>query len=164
MKSRSWFPHPYLSALLVIIWLLLVNSLAPGQLLLGTLLAILIPLFTNAFWTDRPQQVRLWRLARFGLRVILDIVVANVQVAILILGPTRNLQPAFIHYPLELRSEFAITLLANTISLTPGTVTANVDADAKGLLIHALDVDDQEAMLSHIRERYEKPLKEIFEC
>jgi multicomponent K+:H+ antiporter subunit E len=164
MKLQRWFPHPYLSLLLVVIWLLLVNSLAPGHLLLGTLLAILIPRFTNAFWTDRPQQLHLRRLVVFTLRVIWDILVANIQVAKLILGPARNLQPAFIHYPLELRSEFAITVLANTISLTPGTVTAHVSEDGTSLLIHALDVDNEEAVLRHIRERYEIPLKEIFEC
>ena len=164
MNLQYWFPHPYLSVLLVIIWLLLVNSLAFGHLLLGTLLAILIPMFTHGFWTDRPQQLRLPLLARFGLRVIWDILVANIEVAKLILGPSRKLQPAFMDYPLQLRSEFAITVLANTISLTPGTVTANVDAEAGQLLIHALDVDDEEAVLRHIRERYEQPLKEIFEC
>jgi multicomponent K+:H+ antiporter subunit E len=164
MKHHPWLPHPHLSILLLVIWLLLVNSLAPGQIVLGTVLAILVPIYTNDFWTDRPKRVRLLPLLRYALVVIGDIVIANIQVAKLILGPSKRLHPAFIRYPLELETEFAITLLASTISLTPGTVTANVDADGKGLLIHALDVDDEEALLRHIRERYEKPLKEIFEC
>ena len=164
MNLQRWFPHPYLSVLLVVIWLLLVNTLAPGHLLLGSLLAILIPMFTQAFWSDRPQRVRLWRLTVFVLRLIGDIVVANIQVAKLILGPQRNLQPAFIHYPLELHSEFAITLLASTISLTPGTVTANVDMASHSLLIHTLYVDDEDALRHQIQQRYEMPLKEIFEC
>ena len=164
MKRHPWLPHPLLSMVLLVIWLLLVNSLAPGQIVLGTVLAILVPIYTTEFWTDRPQRVRLLPLFRYALVVIGDIVIANIQVAKLILGPSKRLHPAFIRYPLALETEFAITLLASTVSLTPGTVTANVDADGKGLLIHALDVDDEEALLRHIRERYETPLKEIFEC
>ncbi|MCW8841567.1 MAG: Na+/H+ antiporter subunit E [Gammaproteobacteria bacterium] len=164
MKHQRWLPHPHLSILLLIIWLLLVNSVAPGQIVLGVVIAILVPIYTNDFWTDPPARLRLLPLLRYAGVVLGDIVVANVQVAILILGPAKRLRPAFIHYPLELESEFAITLLASTISLTPGTVSADVDADGRGLLIHALDVDDDEALLRHIRERYERPLKEIFEC
>lgn len=164
MKRSAWLPHPHLSALLLIIWLLLVNSVAPGQIVLGAVLAVVVPIFTNDFWTDHPKSIRLWPLLRYGLVLLWDIVVANIEVARLILGPSSRLQPAFIHYPLELQSEFAITLLASTISLTPGTVTADVDSDGKGLLIHALDVEDEAALLQRIRTRYEKPLKEIFEC
>ena len=55
-------------------------------------------------------------------------------------------------------------VLASTISLTPGTVSANLRMDGKSLLIHALNVDDEEALIEQIRERYERPLKEIYEC
>jgi multicomponent K+:H+ antiporter subunit E len=164
MKWRRLFPHPHLSALLLVIWLLLVNSVSPGQVVLGAVLAVLVPLFTNAFWTDRPAALRLWPLLRYAVVLLADILIANIQVAMLILGPAKRLQPAFIHYPLALQSEFAITVLASTISLTPGTVTADVDADGRGLLIHALDVDDEAALIRQIHQRYELPLKEIFEC
>jgi multicomponent K+:H+ antiporter subunit E len=164
MKRRNLFPHPYLSGLLLILWLLLVNSVSLGQLLLGAVLAVLIPIFTNAFWTDRPHAVRLLPLLRYAAVLLFDIVVANIQVALLILGPSKRLQPAFIHYPLEMDNEFVITVLASTISLTPGTVTADVVDEGRGLLIHALDVDDEAALIATIRERYERPLKEIFQC
>lgn len=164
MNGSRLFPHPYLSGFLLLIWLLLVNSVSPGQLLLGAVLAILIPVFTNAFWTDRPHAVRLLPLLRYTGVLLFDIVVANIQVAALILGPSSRLQPAFIYYPLELEGEFAVTVLASTISLTPGTVTADVVDEGRGLLIHALDVDDEATLIATIRERYERPLKEIFQC
>lgn len=164
MNWARLFPHPYLSAFLLLIWLLLVNSVSPGQFFLGVVLAIVIPVFTNAFWTDRPNAVRLLPLLRYTAVVLFDIVVANIQVAMLILGPSKRLQPAFIHYPLELEGEFAVTVLASTISLTPGTVTADVIDEGRGLLIHALDVDDEAVLIATIRERYERPLKEIFQC
>jgi multicomponent K+:H+ antiporter subunit E len=101
---------------------------------------------------------------RFVLVVHWDILTANMAVAILILGPPRRLRPGFVELPLDLTDEFAITLLASTISLTPGTVSADVSEDRRTLLIHALDVDDQDAMIRQIKQRYERPLKEIFEC
>ena len=66
--------------------------------------------------------------------------------------------------PVTSRGSWPITLLASTISLTPGTVSANLRMDGKSLLIHALNVDDEEALIEQIRERYERPLKEIYEC
>lgn len=63
-----------------------------------------------------------------------------------------------------LEERFTITLLASTISLTPGTVSANLRLDGKTLLVHALDVDDEEVLIEQIRQRYEQPLKEIYEC
>ncbi|MFO7594511.1 MAG: Na+/H+ antiporter subunit E [Pseudomonadota bacterium] len=164
MKALFKLPHPLLSLLLLIIWLLLVNSVAPGQIFLGAVLALAVPRLTGDFWPDRPRCVRVRPIFGYSLMVIWDIVIANAQVAMLILGPARRLKPAFVHYPLALQEEFAITVLASTISLTPGTVTADVSADRKALLIHALNVEDEQALIAHIRQRYEQPLKEIFEC
>ena len=112
---------------------------------------------------------------RHFLLVLYDIVTANVQVAILILGSTKKLRPAFVKVPLDLSHEMPITILASTVSLTPGTVSAeiypipeNIDDEApepqKYLLIHVLDLEDEEALIKMIKQRYEAPLKEIFQC
>ena len=159
-----WLPHPFLSLLLLVLWLLLFNTVTLAHVLFGLLLGILVPLFTSRFWPGSPRVRRPLRLARYALLVLGDILVANVQVAWLILGPSARLRPAFVQYPLELREDFSITLLASTISLTPGTVSADVSADRRTLLIHALDVDDEAALIAQIKQRYEAPLKEIFEC
>jgi multicomponent K+:H+ antiporter subunit E len=73
------------------------------------------------------------------------------------------LQPAFIEVPLDLTSELAISLLANTICLTPGTVSARLSPDQRTLLVHALDAPDPDAVRDLIKTRYEAPLKEVFE-
>jgi multicomponent K+:H+ antiporter subunit E len=93
-----------------------------------------------------------------------DIIIANLTVARLILGPTARLRPAFIRLPLELRHEFAIVVLANTLALTPGTVSSDLSPDRRTLLIHALDVEDPEQTIARIKQRYEKLRQEIFEC
>jgi multicomponent K+:H+ antiporter subunit E len=164
IAPRSWLPTPVLSILLLVVWLLLVRSYAFGQFVLGGSLAILIPLLTHRFWDARPRISKPLALLRFVVRVLGDIVVANFEVAYLIANPWRRMKPHFIEYPLMLEDRFTITLLASTISLTPGTVSANLRLDGKSLLIHALDVDNEEALINQIRERYERPLKEIYEC
>lgn len=161
---RRLLPHPLLSAILLVIWLLLVNELSVGHLLLGAMLGWAVPLYTARFW---PEQVRVRRpllLLRFTAVVLYDILVANVAVARLILGQQERLQPAFVVMPLELRSEVAISVLANTISLTPGTVSAYLSADRRCLIIHSLHTTAPDELLATIRERYEAPLREILEA
>jgi multicomponent K+:H+ antiporter subunit E len=156
-------PHPLLTPALAAIWLLLNNSLAPGQILLGVLLGWLIPLFTLRFWPETVRIRRPWVLLRFLAVVLMDIVLANLVVARLILGRPERLRPAFIEVPLELESDLAISLLANTICLTPGTVSAQLSPDRRTLLVHALDAPHPEAVRAAIKARYEAPLKAVFE-
>ena len=163
-NRRRWLPHPWLSLVLLIVWQLLVNQLSVGSLLLGLVLALLIPQLTRRFWPQPPTLYRPLVLARFGLRVLGDIMVANFQVARMVLGPNARLRPAFVVYPLELRDEFAISVLANAISLTPGTLSADISDDHGSLLIHGLDVPDAQELIDTIKQRYEKPLMEAFEC
>lgn len=156
-------PHPLLTPILVLIWLLLVNSLTPGHILLGLLLGWAIPAFTLRFW---PEPVRIRRplaLLRFMGVVLYDIVVANFNVAYLIVRGPRQLEPKFVEVPLRLRSDLAISLLANTISLTPGTVSSWLSPDRTRLVVHGLDVRDSRELVETIRERYEAPLLEVFE-
>lgn len=160
---RRLFPHPGLFVLLVIVWMLMLNSLTPGGLLLGLVFATLVPIFTGPFWPDRPLLRFGWPMvAYFGI-VLWDIVVANFQVAALILfRRNRDLRSHWLFVPLDLTSAEAITTLAGTISLTPGTVSADVSTDGRHLLVHALDVQDEAAEVARIKSRYEARLKEIF--
>lgn len=159
---RRWLPHPLMSLTLVLVWLLLANEFTFGQLLLGGVLGLLIPHFTGNFWPERPRLRHPGLLGRYLLVLLGDIILANFQVARLVLGPTARLRPDFIEFPLELTDEFAITMLASTISLTPGTVSADLSSDHRTLLIHSLDVPDPNELCRRIKNRYEEPLKEIF--
>lgn len=161
---KRWLPQPLLSLNLWVIWLLLANSLAPGQILLGMAIAVAMPLFTVRFWPDRPRLRRPVKVLIYILVLLWDITVANLAVARLILGPTARLRPAFLRLPLDLQDDFAIVVLSSTISLTPGTVSADISPDRRSLLIHVLDVEDPEKTVAQLKNRYERPLQEIFEC
>lgn len=164
MRLEGWIPFPWLSGLLWVTWMLLVNAWSLGHFLLGGLLAWVLPLATRYFWPSVPRLRRIDSLLKFLVVVHWDILVANVWVAWLILNSPDRLRPAFVDLPVDLDSDFAITVLASTISLTPGTVSADVSEDRKHLLIHALDVEDPEALIETIKRRYERPLKEMFQC
>lgn len=160
---RLLFPHPVLSAMLVVVWMLLVNEFTVGALVLAVAFGILVPLLTSRFWPDRPTL-------RFGpdmigyLAIVLfDIIVANFQVAWLILTRrNRDLRSQWLVIPLELRSPEAITTLAGTISLTPGTVSSDISSCGRALLVHAIDVADPEAEIARIKRRYEARLMKVF--
>jgi multicomponent K+:H+ antiporter subunit E len=164
MSTSRWLPHPLLSLTLLLVWLLLVNGFSAGHLVLGAFLGWSIPLLTQVLWIEPPRLRHPLKLALFILRVLLDILIANLQVARRILGPIDQLRPAFVEVPLELRGELALTLLASVISLTPGTVSADLSDDHRTLLLHCLDVDDIDALVAQIKARYEQPLLEVFVC
>lgn len=160
----GWFPLPTQSLILLLVWLLLNNSLAPGHLLLGALLAWLIPLLVAPLQSIQPGMRHPWRALRYLLVVLMDIIVANFEVARRVLGPLHRLRPAFVAVPLDIEGDLPLTLLANTVSLTPGTVSAELSKDRRWLYIHALHLEDESAMIAHIKQRYEQPLREIFQC
>ncbi|MHA6492941.1 Na+/H+ antiporter subunit E [Pseudomonas borbori] len=164
MKPRRWLPQPLLSLCLLLVWMLLVNGLSLGNWLLGAFLGWVIPLITQVFWVAPPRIYKPAKLCVFFLRVLGDIVTANLQVAKLILGSPKKLRPTFVEIPMLLEDELALTMLASVISLTPGTVSADLSDDRKVLLVHGLDVADPVAMIAEIKRRYEAPLLEIFTC
>ena len=163
MTLRRLLPHPTLSVLLFIIWFLLVNNPKIGSILMAGFLAIAIPLLTEAYWPGRPKlkSTRLF-IAYLGL-VLWDIILANIQVAkIILFMPRAQIQSRWIAVPIDLRTPEAITMLAGTITMTPGTVTADMSACGRVLLIHSLHAPDPDAIRDEIKSRYEARLKRIF--
>ena len=161
---RKILPHPFLTLTLIVVWQMMVNKLTFGNLLLGTILGLIIPIITSPYLPNRPRLSSLPRIVEFVLVVLWDICVANVQVAMIILFKANaNTKPAWITIPLDLRTPEAITVLAGTITMTPGTVSSDLSADGRSLLVHCLDAPDPDAVRDDIKARYERRLKEIFE-
>lgn len=161
---RKLLPHPGLTLLLLVVWLMLNNTVAPGVAVFGLILGIVVPIVTAAYWPDRPRLHNPVGIVGYILIVLWDIVVANVAVArIILFMPNRDMRPAWVMIPLELRKPEAITLLAGTITLTPGTVSADLSACGRALLVHCLHAPDPDAVRDEIKRRYESRLKEIFE-
>jgi multicomponent K+:H+ antiporter subunit E len=161
---KRFLPQPGLSGILFVVWLLLLNEVSVGGVLLAAAVGVLLPLFTSRFWPDRPKICWGWPIFEYMGVVLWDILVANFQVAYIILfRRNRDLRSQWLVVPLEIRSPEAITTLAATISLTPGTVSSDVSADGHSLLVHALDVPDRDAAVAQIKQRYEARLIRIFQ-
>jgi multicomponent K+:H+ antiporter subunit E len=135
--------------------------------LLGAALGVVIPYVTRRFWPEPLVIRRPLRVLEYAALVTWDIVIANLQVAAIILGPLSRLRPAFVRVPLDLRTDFAVTVLASTVTLTPGTVSVEIEDDGNGrrwLVVHVLRCLDADDMVRTIKERYERRLREILEC
>ena len=157
------FPHPLLTILLTIVWVLLQNGISAGMVVFGLIFGTIIPRLTAAFWPERPGGFRVGKIISYTMLVMWDILVANIQVAWIVLTVSNaKLKPAWITVLLDLRKPEAITLLAGTITLTPGTVSADVSESGHYLLVHVLHTDDPQAEVDAIKSRYEARLKEIF--
>ncbi len=164
-RLLGWlFPHPLLTIILTIVWVMLQNDVSAGMVVFGVILGIIIPRITAVWWPDRPQGFRAGKMLSYCLLVIWDIIVANVHVAWIILTKSNaQIRPAWVEVPLDLRTPEAITILAGTITLTPGTVSADLSNEGRSLLVHALDAPDPAAVRDEIKNRYERRLKEIFQ-
>ena len=163
-RAYNWLiPHPFLTLLMTVVWMLLQNDLSWGMAVFGLILGVVIPRATAIWWPDRPVGFRAGRMVAYVILVLWDIVVANFQVAWIVLTrPNAKLRPAWVTVPLDLRQPEAITVLAGTITLTPGTVSADMSNTGRCLLVHVLDTDDPDAIRDEIKTRYEARLKEIF--
>jgi multicomponent K+:H+ antiporter subunit E len=153
--------HPVGSLVVLVTWLLLNGSMSTGHLLFGTLLGLLVPALLGQLWPAGIVVRRPLLALRLLATLLGDIVVANLQVARLILGPESALRSRFVWVPLGLRNPYAIATLAAMVTLTPGTVSADVTADGRWLLVHSLDTPDEQALVASIKQRYEAPLAEI---
>jgi multicomponent K+:H+ antiporter subunit E len=160
--KNSLVPHPILSAITLGVWLLLWNSVSSGLVLMGLVVALTLPHFAHRFWPDAPRVRNFRTLAVYVVVFAWDILVANINVAILIMKPNKSLRPTFLEIPLDVDHPFLITILANTISLTPGTVSTNISGDRSTLLVHCLDCEDPDEEIATIKARYEDRLEEIF--
>ncbi len=157
-------PHPLLSVVLTLVWLALVNKVTLGNLILGGALGVVVPFVTAPYWPNRPRIRKPLRVLEYFLIVIHDIVMANIEVALVILFKrNEKIQSHWIRVPLELTSPEAITVLAGTITMTPGTVSAALSADGGCILVHCLHTDDPDGVRDSIKSRYEWRLKEIFQ-
>ncbi len=157
------FPHPGLSAFLTLFWLMLADSWTFGSLALGAVLGIAIPLLTAPWWPGKPRLQRPLALVPYLGIVLWDVVVSSIQVArIVLFMPPESIRSAFIPVETTLTSPEAIALLAGTITMTPGTLTADISADGRVLLVHALHAPDPDEVRQGILTRYESRLKRIF--
>lgn len=157
-------PAPLWSACLLLLWLVLARSLSLGQLLLGSLLGVIIPLLTSRL---RPSTVRVRHplvIVRLLAVVGYDVIASNLEVAWSVLRwRWKKPNARFVTVPLELRSPSGLAALAMVTTVVPGTVWSELAVDRSALLLHVWDLGDEAEFITRFKARYERPLREIFE-
>jgi multicomponent K+:H+ antiporter subunit E len=160
---RRLLPAPILSLWLWAIWLFLQGSLAPVDVGVGLLLALVVPWLTERLRPERPRIRAPLTIARLALVVLWDIVLSNIEVARRILGSQSKIRPGFLWLPLDLKDPHGVTTLAGIITMTPGTLSSDLSADRSHLLVHCFHLEDPAAVIARIKARYEAPLRRIFD-
>lgn len=161
---RRLFPAPLLSLALLAIWLVLNRDYSLGQVLLGALVATIVPRLTQSL---RPTPVRIRHLGvafLLFMQVGWDVIVWNWRVLLGTLATHERLpRGGFITVPLDLRDPSGLAVLAAIMCVIPGTIWSEIALDRSALLVHIFDLDDAQAEIELIKTRYERPLMEIFE-
>jgi multicomponent K+:H+ antiporter subunit E len=150
---------------LLALWLVLNESLAPGQVLLGAALALGgVAVYSRLQLPANRVRSRPGAALRLLALVLADIVRSNLAVARIVLGLGRAQRRAgFLALPLELRHPGGLAVVACIITATPGTSWVRYDSAANVVTIHVLDLVDADDWIRLFKQRYEPPLMEIFQ-
>lgn len=159
---RRIVPYPLLAGALLAMWLLLTQTFSAGQLLLGSAVAVAATYATLKLAPRRGRIGSIAATAELLALVLVDIVRSNFAVAAIVLGRRRDRVSGFVRLPLALRDPFGLTALALIITATPGTMWVEYNAERGELLVHVLDLVDEQEWISLIKNRYETLLVEIF--
>ncbi|SQF97764.1 K(+)/H(+) antiporter subunit E [Paucimonas lemoignei] len=161
---KRYFPAPWFSVALAVLWLVLNVSLSPGNILLAILLGVLAPLLMAPL---RPLPVSIRRpgvILRLFLLVGRDVLASNLAVAWTVWNASRRPpRSAFVKVPLDLRDANGLAALSMITTVVPGTVWSELALDRSVLLMHVFDLEDEAQFIEHFKRTYERPLMEIFE-
>lgn len=146
--------------LLALIWMVLTGDLSGINLFAGMVIGyIVLGLMQRQIPMLRGYTSRLPRLIRFIFFFFKELIMANMRVAFDIITPVWHMQPGVIALPLEARTEMEITMVANIISLTPGTLSLDVSDDRRVLFIHAMFLDDEQSVREDLKEMERRVLE-----
>ncbi len=152
-----------LNAFLALSWAALIGNFTLTNLLIGYVVGYL------ALWVARPLFARtvyferVWRVLRLAMMFIYELVVSSMRVVWDVITPSHLARPGIITVPLDARGEGEILLVANLISLTPGTLSLDLSPDGKTLYVHAMFVDDPDALRRELKEGMERYVLEALE-
>jgi multicomponent K+:H+ antiporter subunit E len=156
---------PSLAIVLALAWLVLNQTLAFAQILFGVVLGVLLAWAGSRLRPVRSTLRRVDLTVALICSVIVEVLRSNIAVARIVLGLVRDreIRSGFLDIPLDLRDPHGLAGLAAIVTATPGTVWAGLSADGTHLTLHVLDLDDEQRWIQYIKQRFEAPLRRIFE-
>lgn len=150
-----------MNVLLALAWVALTGQFLMSNFIFGYVLSFFIMLVYSKDKESKEYFLRIPRTIGFIFYFFFELVKANLQVAYDVVTPTFYMRPGIVAIPLDAKSDLEITLLANLISLTPGTLSLDVSDDKKILYVHAMFIKDKESFIATIKNGFEKRLLKI---
>jgi multicomponent Na+:H+ antiporter subunit E len=147
--------------ILAFVWVAMTGHLTPVNLFTGFLLGYVVLLFSHRVVARSSYYRKIFDLAGFLLFFLWEMILANLRVAHDVITPTLYTRPGIVAVPLDAHTDDEITLLANVISLTPGTLSLDVSDDRKVLYIHAMFIDDEQKLRDDIKNGFERRLLDV---
>ncbi|GIN88974.1 Na(+)/H(+) antiporter subunit E [Siminovitchia terrae] len=150
-----------LNFLLAVTWMFFESSMELSTFIVGYLLGALVIFFMRRFFSSRFYVYRLFSIIKLMLIFLRELLLSNLAVLKVVLSPKLDIQPGIFAMETRLTSDWEVTLLANLITLTPGTLVVDVSSDNKILYVHAMDIEDAEEAIEDIRSSFEKAIMEV---
>ncbi|MEX1192932.1 MAG: Na+/H+ antiporter subunit E [Brumimicrobium sp.] len=150
-----------LNILLTIIWVFLTGNLDFPNFIFGYVLSFLVLWLVSRNEKSRKYYRIIPKVIAFIFFFFYELIKANIQVAADVVTPKFYMKPGIVKLPLDAKSNLEITLLANLISLTPGTLSLDVSKDRKVLYVHAMYINDRETFIQDIKKGFEKRILDI---
>lgn len=152
----------FVNLLLALIWMFLTGSLTADTLVEGFVIGYLVLWLAGPLYGPTTYFRKFRQVVGFILFFLGELVIATLRVARVVIAPEINVRPAIIAVPLDVESSIEITLLANLITLTPGTLTLDVSTDRKVMYVHAMHVEDVEQFRAEIKQGFERRVRALF--
>lgn len=150
-----------LNVFLAFVWMFLKNEYTGNTFLVGYFFGLLILLGIRRFFGSRFYLLRVFAVVKLVFIFIRELILSNISVLKVILKPKLDIRPGIFALETELKKDWEITILANLITLTPGTLVVDVSFDNKTLYIHAMDIADKEEAIQDIKGSFEKAIMEV---
>jgi multicomponent Na+:H+ antiporter subunit E len=154
--------------LAVLVWWALTGG-GWEEFLAGVIIAVIISLVAGKFLITTGKQQHILRRMLYGILYFFlflwEMIKANIQVALIVVHPLRPIKPGIIKIKTALTKEVSMTILGNSITLTPGTFTIDINPEKRELYIHCIVVKstDIEENTKNIGQNFESLLREVFE-
>jgi multicomponent Na+:H+ antiporter subunit E len=146
---------------LALVWAMITEGFTLGQLAVGFVFSYVLLLFLNPLVGGSVYFLKVRQVLSFGVFFIKELIIANLRVAYHVITPSSFFKPAVIAVPLEPMTDLEATLLANVLTLTPGSFSVDLSSDRRVLYVHVMDAEDPDAVRKEIKDQYEKPLLEV---
>ncbi|GIO27620.1 Na+/H+ antiporter subunit E [Ornithinibacillus bavariensis] len=150
-----------INIIIAIMWMFLSESYTFPSFIAGFIWGFLLVLLLNRFFSANFYGRRVMKIIKLMLIFIRELLLSNLSILKLVYTPKPEIEPGIFALPLEVKSNWEITLLAHLITLTPGTLSVAISDDSKTLYIHAMDIDEVNKSVKDIKDSFEKAILEV---